>query len=51
MTEKKRGRPANTTVKCVWPHVWTSKGRIEEGDEISLPAKEASDLQQQGSCK
>lgn len=46
-THKRPWEPSRVeqmTVRCLWPNVWTSRGRMAKGDEKVLLALEAAQL-------
>lgn len=52
MEPKRRGRPpkvappapAYVRVRCILKNIWTSRGKLFEGDEAVIPAAEVSTL-------
>lgn len=38
-------------VECLWPNVWTSKGKLLVGDKIELSDVEADKLKKLGAVK
>lgn len=48
---KEPKKTATKAVVCAWPNVWTSVGKLVEGDKAKLPAKEAEDLIRKGAVK
>ena len=41
---KSRGRPAYILCRVLLPNLWTSKGKVFKGAEVSLPPDEADVL-------
>lgn len=43
--------PKVARVRCLWPNVWTSRGKLLKGTEIDLPADEAEMLDTKDAIK
>ncbi len=56
---RRRGRPpkqddestAYVRVRCLWPNVWTSAGKLMKGEEAEIPADEAAALDARDAIK
>ena len=42
---------AAVIVRCLWPNVWTSEGKLLKGEEAILPADEAAALDAKDAIK
>jgi len=50
--KKPIGRPPiKVKVRCLWPNVWTSEGKLRKGDEAEIPRDEAKAMDEMDAVK
>lgn len=43
--------PKKKEIRCVWKNVWTSEGKLLEGDTCIVPTEEADELVKAGKAE